>query len=82
MAMVTNHRSLEKRSPMTGDSKLTYTEVLYGMARLAEEVSRLHILELSLKAAQEGEARNEAFDEPSRVRIEIIQATSCSKAEQ
>lgn len=39
---------------MTDDGKLTYTEVLCGIAALAEEVSRLHILEAALKAVQEG----------------------------
>lgn len=40
---------------MADDGKLTYTEVLYEMARLAEQVTRLHILEEATEAAQQGE---------------------------
>ena len=40
---------------MTDDGKLTYTEVLYEMMRLAEQVTRLHILEEAISVAQQGE---------------------------
>lgn len=40
---------------MADEGKLTYTEVLYEMMRLAEQIIRLHILEEAISVAQQGE---------------------------
>lgn len=40
---------------MTNDGKLTYTEVLYEMMRLAEQITHVHILEEAISVAQQGE---------------------------
>lgn len=40
---------------MAEDGKLTYTKVIYEMAVLVEQLTRLHILEEAIKAAQQGE---------------------------
>jgi hypothetical protein len=40
---------------MANEDKLTYTEVLYEMMRIAEQVTRLHILEEAISVAQQGE---------------------------
>jgi hypothetical protein len=40
---------------MADNGKLSYTEILNGMATLASQVSRLHTFEAALKAAQQGD---------------------------